>query len=79
MNENKNEEDKDEEGKKPKRWKFISIKKYKTEAKGDFFIRSSHPRSTMKIKCNNHLTMCTMDQCRNQDQHKMRFKQFFFC
>jgi len=62
MNENRNEE---EEGKKRKKCQFIPIKKYKTEAEADFFIRSSHPRSIWKIKYN-HLTLCTLDQAETQ-------------
>jgi len=72
MNLNKEEEI---EEKKRKRCEYIAIKKYKTEAEADYFIRSSNPNSVWKTKYN-HLTYCTMANCNNSENHKMRYKQY---
>jgi hypothetical protein len=71
MNLNKEEEI---EEKKRKRCEYIAIKKYKTEAEADLFIRSSNPTSTFKI-IYNHLVNCTL-LCNNTEKHKMRYKQY---
>jgi hypothetical protein len=59
---------------KRKRSTFLPINKYKTEAGGDLFIRSSNPKSTFKI-IYNHLVNCTL-LCNNTEKHKMRCKQY---
>jgi hypothetical protein len=77
VNSNKMNSDKEEEieEKKRKRCEYIAIKKYKTEAEADYFIRSSNPNSVWKTKYN-HLTNCTMANCNNSENHKMRYKQY---
>jgi hypothetical protein len=74
--EEKEVEEVEEEGGAPKRKRstFIPIKKYKTEAEADLFIRSSNPTSTFKI-IYNHLVNCTL-LCNNTEKHKMRYKQY---